>query len=189
MLPVEDKEGQTAAGEPGRAYRELFSWVETIVVSLVIVSLLFTFIIRPVRVEGDSMRETLHNGDILTILPFFYEAERGDIVVLDSHEDDKLYIKRIIATEGQTVDIDFVTGAVTVDGETLIEPYIRERTKLEGDVQFPLVVEKGKYFVMGDNRNHSEDSRFSSLGQVSKQDIIGEAIFRLYPFSAIGGIS
>lgn len=172
----------------GALYCEFFSWVETIVLSLVAVSLVFTFVVRIIRVDGDSMLPTLQNNNVLLISPFLYEVEQGDIVVLNSHEDEKLYIKRVIATEGQVVNIDFDSGTVFVDGVPLDEPYINEATALRGDEPFPQTVQPGHYFVMGDNRNHSEDSRFSSLGQVAKQDIVGEAYFRLLPFGGFGKV-
>ena len=172
----------------GPVYREFFSWVETIILSLVAVSLVFTFVVRIIRVDGDSMLPTLQNNNVLLISPFLYEVEQGDIVVLNSHEDEKLYIKRVIATEGQVVNIDFDAGTVFVDGVPLDEPYVREATALRGDETFPQTVRPGHYFVMGDNRNHSEDSRFSSLGQVAKQDIVGEAYFRLLPVGGFGKV-
>ena len=165
----------------GALYREFFSWVETIVLSLVAVSLVFTFVVRIIRVDGDSMLPTLQNNNVLLISPFLYEVEQGDIVVLNSHEDEKLYIKRVIATGGQTVDIDFETGSVYVDGELLKEDYINELTFLEEGTEFPLTVPEGSIFVMGDNRNNSNDSRDYRLGTVDTRYVIGKAVFLAFP--------
>ena len=155
---------------------------------------LFLFVFRLVTVEGDSMRETLHNADRLVISDLFYTPKTGDIVVLnpESHTaSDEPIIKRVIATGGQTVYIDYDNWEVYVDGNKLDEPYI-EAMKLfhpeSGMLGSPVekyngefVVDEGKVFVMGDNRNNSKDSRSAEYGEIGENRILGKVLFRLYP--------
>lgn len=181
--------------------RELYEWVQALVCSVLAVVLLFTFVIRLIGVDGHSMVPTLQNGDRLLVLNSMLDDdyEYGDIVVLrkDSFLADPI-VKRVIATEGQTVDIDFGTGSVYVDGALLKEDYINELTFLEEGTEFPLTVPQDSIFVMGDNRNHSSDSRDSRLGTVDNRYVIGKAVFLAFPgydqysgerdFGRIGGI-
>ena len=149
--------------------RDLYEWVQALVCSVLAVVLVFTFVIRMIGVDGHSMVPTLQNGDRLLVLNslLYHDYQYGDIVVLRKDTFlEKPIVKRVIATAGQTVDIDFSTGSVYVDGEVLEEPYINERTYLEEGTEFPLTVPEGSIFVMGDNRNHSSDSRDSRLGTV-----------------------
>jgi len=146
--------------------------------------LVFTFIARQIGVDGQSMLPTLQDKDRLLILtPFFYkDYSRGDIVVLRKETFlESAIVKRVIATEGQTVDIDFVEGVVRVDGEELDEPYINAPTYTPEGVEFPLTVPEGSVFVLGDNRNASSDSRNIRLGTVDERYIIGKAVFLLFP--------
>ena len=149
--------------------RDLYEWAQALVCSVLAVVLLFTFVIRLIGVDGHSMVPTLQDGDRLLVLNAMLDNdyEYGDIVVLrkDTFLEEPI-VKRVIATEGQTVDIDFVSGAVYVDGELLEEDYINEPTYVEEGTEFPLTVPEGSIFVMGDNRNHSSDSRSSDLGTV-----------------------
>ncbi len=166
-----------------------FEWVESIVFALVFVIVIFSFLFRIVVVEGPSMQPTLEGGDRLILSTLFFDPQPGDIVVIaktGANDDNKPIIKRVIATEGQTVDIDFEAGIVTVDGEELNEPYINELTNRKYEVDFPLTVDEGCYFVMGDNRNHSADSRTTKYGQIKRGEITGEVIFRIYPFDKAG---
>ena len=159
---------------------------------LIFVTILFVFAIRLVGVVGDSMYPTLHNGDKLTLLSnFFYEPKVGDIVVLKApdFDDDKPIVKRVIATEGQTVDIDFTTGEVYVDGVLQDEPYINEPTYRDNGTEFPLTVPENCIFVMGDNRNHSTDSRDPRIGCVDQRYVLGKALQIVMPFKRIGGVS
>ena len=169
--------------------KEIYEWLEAVVFSLAIVVLLFTFVFRVVGVDGDSMLPTLVDGDRVILSNFFYKPERGDIVVTTQpNAVHKPLIKRIIALEGQEIDIDFKTGDVKVDGEVLDEKYINARTAASGDTAFPLTVPKGKVFVMGDNRNHSLDSRSSSIGLIDVRYLLGKTVFRIFPFGGFGGI-
>ena len=130
------------------------------------------------------MVPTLQNEDRLLVVNsiLYHDYRYGDIVVLrkDTFLKEPI-VKRVIATEGQTVDIDFSTGSVYVDGQLLDEPYINEQTYLEEGTEFPLTVPEGSIFVMGDNRNHSSDSRDSRLGTVDTRYVIGKAVFLAFP--------
>lgn len=167
--------------------RELYEWAQALVFSIVFIVLLFTFIVRIIGVDGTSMVPTLHHNDKIVLYNIFYTPKQGDIVVFkkESFIDEPL-VKRVIATEGQTIDIDFIAHTVTVDGVQLNEPYINEATTRTGDMVFPATVPEGCIFVMGDNRNNSADSRYMALGMVDTRLLLGKAIFRLYPLSGIG---
>lgn len=164
--------------------RELYEWVQALVCSVLAVVLLFTFVIRLIGVDGHSMVPTLQDGDRLLVLNSMLDDDYryGDIVVLrkDTFLKDPI-VKRVIATEGQTVDIDFSAGSVYVDGALLKENYINELTFLEEGTEFPLTVPENSIFVMGDNRNHSSDSRDSRLGTVDNRYVIGKAVFLAFP--------
>ena len=182
--------------------RGAYEWVQALVCSVLTVVLIFTFVVRIVRVSGESMRETLQDGDILVAVSRYLagDLEQGDIVIVrDAYfKDGQPIVKRVIATEGQTVDIDLETGIVYVDGQALDEPYTREPTYQEEGTEFPLTVPEGELFLLGDNRNNSEDSRSAELGTVEEQCLLGKAVFLLFPgkdadtqqrdFSRLGGI-
>jgi len=164
--------------------RGLYEWMQALVCSVLAVVLLFTFVIRLIGVDGHSMLPTLQHGDRLLVTTSIIDNdyEYGDIVIL--RKDTflaKPIVKRVIATSGQTVDIDFRTGSVYVDGRLLDEPYIAELTFTQEGMEFPLTVPEGSIFVMGDNRNGSNDSRDSSLGTVDVRHVIGKAVFLLFP--------
>ncbi|MBR0282747.1 MAG: signal peptidase I [Oscillibacter sp.] len=164
--------------------RDLFEWIQALVSSVLVVVLLFTFVVRLIGVDGHSMLPTLQHGDRLLVLSslWYHDYRYKDIVILRKETfDEKPIVKRVIATEGQTVDIDFHVGIVYVDGVALDEPYINEMTYTEEGITFPLTVPEGSVFVMGDNRNHSSDSRHSRLGTVDTRYIIGRAVFLLFP--------
>lgn len=167
---------------------EIFDWVQNITLILSAIVLIFIFIVRIVGVDGESMVPTLHDKDWLIISDLFYEPEVGDIVVLakDSFFDGKMIVKRIIATENQVVDIDFEKGVVYIDGKAIDEPYIAEKTHRSFDMVFPATVPEDSVFVMGDNRNHSSDSRDASLGMVHESNILGRLILRLWPIADFG---
>ena len=164
--------------------REAYEWVQALVCSVLAVVVVFTFLIRLIGVDGRSMVPTLQNGDRLMVLNsmLYNDYKYGDIVVLrkEAFLRDPI-VKRVIATEGQEVDIDFYSGTVYVDGELLEEDYINEPTYLEEGTEFPLTVPEGSIFVMGDNRNHSSDSRDSRLGTVDTRYVIGKAVLLAFP--------
>lgn len=160
----------------------LFDWVQCLVGALVIGILAFMFIGRVIGVSGSSMYPTLHDTDKLIISNLFYEPEAGDIVVLqtDSFSADPI-VKRVIATEGQTVDIDFANGVVYVDGAPLDEPYTNAPTYDVQDFDGEVTVPEGCIFVMGDNRNGSTDSRTDEIGMVDERCVIGKAYMIIIP--------
>jgi len=135
------------------------------------------------------MEQTLHHRDYLIVSNMFYTPQPGDVVVLTkrSFMEDSI-VKRVIATEGQTVDIDFETGIVSVDDTALDEPYVNASTNRQGDMQFPATVPPGHVFVMGDNRNDSYDSRWELLGMVDTRYIVGHTLLRVFPFTAFGQV-
>ncbi len=185
--------GQNPSGEGGApsqsAAVELYEWFHAAVYAVVCVVLIFTFFLRTAQVSGKSMLDTLQDQDRLMISRFFYTPRRGDIVVITKPNlDNEPLIKRIVATGGQTVDIDFEYGIVYVDGKALDEPYIKEPTNLKLDVQFPVTIPEGSIFVMGDNRNHSRDSRDSSIFTVDERYILGKVILRIMPFAGFGSV-
>ena len=149
------------------------------------VLLVFSLLFRMVVVSGPSMNDTLIDGDWLLLVDsaLYPNPQVGDIIVAakKSFDDGKPIVKRVIATEGQTVDIDFTAGVVYVDGVALIEDYALTPTNLYEGVNFPITVEPGCLFVMGDNRNKSKDSRSTEIGQIDKREILGRAIFLVFP--------
>ena len=171
-------------------FRWLYEWVQALVTVVLCAVVVFAFAARLVLVSGPSMRETLQDQDCLVVLsPLLCgDYEAGDIVIIqrESFRDGEPIVKRIIATEGQTVDIDFDAGVVYVDGAALEEDYIRQPTYLEEGLEFPCTVPEGCVFVMGDNRNDSDDSRDPDLGPVDTREILGQAVFLLYPGMTAG---
>lgn len=176
---MQEQEKQTAKG------RDLYEWVQSLVGSVLVVVAIFTFVIRMMGVDGHSMLNTLQHGDRLLVVNsmLYHDYKYGDIVILRKNGvfDDDPIVKRVIAVEGQTVDIDFTEGIVYVDGEVLEEDYIREPTYTAEGTEFPLTVPEGSIFVMGDNRNGSSDSRDYRLGTVDTRYVIGKAAFLIFP--------
>lgn len=168
---------------------DLYDWIQCIVFALVFCVLLFVFVVRLVDVVGTSMVPTLQNSDKMVVSNLFYSPDQGDIVIFKKTEfKDEALVKRVIATEGQTVDIDFDKGIVYVDGVAMDEPYIAEQTRNKIDFDGSQVVPDGCVFVMGDNRNNSSDSRDSRIGMVDKRLIIGKVLFRAFPFTSFGSV-
>lgn len=176
---------------------EIFDWVDSIVFSVILMVLVFTLVFRMVGIKGESMENTVLDGEKVIISDMFYTPKQGDIVVISRDYFNSLgqpvagnepIIKRVIATAGQTVDIDFDSGIVYVDNKPLDEPYTKTPTNRQDDVQFPLTVKDNCIFVLGDNRAISKDSRDSSIGQVDKRYVLGKVVLRVYPFNRFGGI-
>lgn len=172
------------------AVREVYEWVETFLVALAAVIFIFTFVVKFVTVDGTSMLQTFNSRDRLIISNIGYTPRQGDVVVVDvSHNSETLgysaaapYIKRVIATEEQVVNIDPFTWTVYVDGKPIEEPYVYhcdDRPMNMGFLRYPYTVPKGCVFVMGDNRNGSSDSRM--LGAIENKYILGKAFLRLTP--------
>lgn len=167
----------------------LFEWVETLVIAFFAVILFFTFVFRLAAVNGESMLPTLVDKDRLIVSYLFYTPKNGDIVIVNNDNPalEKVIVKRVIATEGQTVDIDFDSGEVKVDGKVLQEDYINNLTLLdEGGHNYPVTVPENCVFVMGDNRMNSLDSRDSRVGFVPEEEILGKVSLRIFPFSRFG---
>jgi signal peptidase I len=166
---------------------EIYDWMQSLVFALIISIIVFIFIFRIVDVSGDSMNPTLINGDKLVVSDVFYKPKQGDIVIFrkDEYKAEAL-VKRVIATEGQTIEIDFDRGRVYVDGVLLDEPYIAEPTRNQLDFQGPQTVPEGCVFVMGDNRNASSDSRRAEIGMVDERLIVGKVLLRIFPLDSIG---
>ncbi|MBR5779127.1 MAG: signal peptidase I [Clostridia bacterium] len=181
------------------ALQAVYDYLEVFCYALATMMVLFLFVFRLVTVDGDSMRTTLTDGDRLIISNLFYTPETGDIVVInpENHGDaDEPIIKRVIATEGQKVFIDYENWAVYVDGVKLDEPYIADMMKYEKDrfgndkpmngtnvpkFKKEFTVGENKVFVMGDNRNNSKDSRSDDYGEMGVNRILGKVIFRISP--------
>lgn len=178
----------------------VFDWLEVFVHAIIAVVICFSFLFRSATIDGPSMENTLQHGERVIISNLFYEPKPGDIVVISRNKENSVFtmndsntpiIKRIIATEGQTVDIDFEKGIVYVDGIALNEPYTKTPTNRKWDVEFPVTVDEGCVFVLGDNRNDSMDSRDARIGEYGMIDtryILGHAVYRVFPFNKIGKI-
>ena len=178
----------------GRFSSELFGWGESLMAVLIFFVVVFTFFVRLIGVDGSSMYPTLEDHSIMLVSNLNYDPARGDIVVLrkEGFYGDQPIVKRIIATGGDTVDIDPASGDVIVNGEVLYESYIAEKINtLEklGDIAYPQTVPEGCVFVMGDNRNASTDSRWAALGMVDERYILGHVLAVVYPFSEFGSVA
>lgn len=180
--------------------KEIRDWVLCLVIAVALALVIRNFVFTLVKVQGASMQPTLQENDRLYVNRFFYKPEKGDVIIFKPESDpDRPYVKRVIATEGDTVYIDFENGDVYVNGQVIDEPYIKDKTTRTGayimeciaNGQYskdnPIVVEKDKVFVMGDNRNNSRDSR--EIGQVPENEIVGGAVFRFWPVSNFGSVA
>ena len=148
-------------------------------VGVVAVMLIFSFGFRVSGIEGTSMLPTLEDGDRVVLTAFDGKPERGQVVIITQpNAFGKPVVKRIIATENQTVDINFSTGDVYVDGVLLDEPYINNPTINNEGVSFPVTVPEGHVFVMGDNRQGSTDSRSEMIGFIDENYILGVVKYR-----------
>ena len=165
--------------------KTLVLYLHDLVYMMVGLMLVFLLLFRVIVVSGSSMYDTLIDGDYLLLLSnvFYQEPEYGDIIVVskESFDDGVPIIKRVIATEGQTVDIDFEAGIVYVDGEALQEDYTYTPTNVQEGMTFPLTLQDGCVFAMGDNRNGSLDSRCPDIGQIDRREILGKALFLFLP--------
>ena len=167
--------------------REVYDWIYCLSIALIICVVIFAFFIRFIDVRCTSMNPTLLNGDKMLVSGLFYEPQAGDVVVFkkDEYSPDRALVKRVIATEGQVINIDFDRGIVYVDGQPIEEDYILEPTTNKIDFIGPQTVPDGCVFVMGDNRNASTDSRKKEIGMVDSRLILGKAYMVVYPLSQI----
>lgn len=178
--------------EKSGALFAIYEWFELFVIAFAIVIIIMTCIARHSPVEGESMMDTLHENDILIISDLFYTPKQGDIVVFQNGYQtsfEKPYVKRIIAVGGQTVTVDDDTGKVYVDGEELDEESYAmfiDYMASDSTVMYPCKVPEGYVFVMGDNRNHSNDSRY--IGVVDERCILGRAVLRVFPLDRFGTV-
>ena len=164
----------------------VYDVVATLESAVVILMLFFSLVFRPAAVIGDSMLPSFSGGDRVACIHSFSGYERGDVIII-SHATrmDESIIKRVIAVGGDTVDIDFYKGTVSVNGQELDEPYVNTPTNLSYDMTFPVTVPEGKLFVLGDNRNDSLDSRSTDIGFINENKVLGKVVFRFYPFDKI----
>lgn len=182
--------------QPRRKGSDLFEWLQLLMGCVLVAVVLFNCFARLTRVDGNSMDNTLKDGEMMLIWSLGYQPQQGDIVVLNKTDQvtdqllhSKAIVKRVIATGGQTVDIDYSTGTVYVDGEPLDEPYIKEEMYLPAN---PMMynthweIPEGSVFVMGDNRNASTDSRHDMVGPIDEDYILGKVVFALWPMEKFG---
>ena len=190
LQPDQTEEVPAPAGKTAERGWEAMSFLHDLVYMLAVVTILFTFFFRLVAVDGSSMYPTLVDKDYLVLESNFWyrNVKQGDIVVLNVDYFEKPIVKRVIATGGQTVDIDFDAGIVYVDGEALDEDYVSEPTyksylEYGMGLEYPVEVPEGSVFVMGDNRNESADSRFAPVGCVDESRISGRVLLIVVPGS------
>lgn len=167
----------------------VYDILRSVFISASILILIITFVFTMVIVDGRSMQHTLESGDKIIVTKMGYQPKDGDVIVVGKSEEgySKPIVKRVIATEGQTLKIDFENQQVIVDGKVLDEPYISSET-IEGTAEIPEVIPEGYVFVMGDNRYISMDSRYKDIGLVNVDDIVGKAVFVVFPFDRFGFI-
>ena len=203
----EEQPAEEKAADP---LRDTYEWIHCIVVAVIACVLVFILVARVIDVRGTSMYPTLEDGDKIIITRLAGGYEQGDIVVLQAknYKQEPL-VKRVIGTAGQTVELNYIDRTVSVDGQVLDEPYIFERIYERYEIMNPLyfdvygidkdedigdgwvrvTVPEGHVFVMGDNRNNSSDSRMSKIGFVDTRDVMGKAVFRIFPFNKLGAIN
>ena len=204
---MDDKiNSENKSAETSKFFDDLMDMAESVLYAVFIVLLLFTYVLRIATVEGSSMEPTLQNDDRLIVSDIFFTPKQKDIIIIKSEkahlfadeseteviESDglnKRIVKRVIATEGQMVDIDFELGDVYVDGEKIYESYIADlTTRDEGAFDYPITIPEGYLFVMGDNRMWSKDSRHPEVGLIKNEDVSGHVILRIAPFEKFGFI-
>ena len=171
--------------DPNASSKETYDWIQCLLVALIICVLIVMFCVRVIDVIGASMNPTLFNGEKMLVSGLFYKPKVGDVVVFkkDEYDPNKLLVKRVIAVEGQEINMDFENGIVYIDGVAIAEDYISEPTYNKLDFIGPKTVPEGCVFVMGDNRNASIDSRKTEIGMLDNRLILGRAYCVVYPVS------
>lgn len=193
--PNEPEESNEQEGKKKKSVqREIVEWIACFVIAISLALIIRNFFFTLVMVDGHSMDPTLADGQRLVVSRFMYEPQDGDIIVFHPNDDpDKAYVKRVIATEGETVRIDYDADIVYVNGVPLEEPYINDPDMIynyaaPNATDGEAIVPQDCVFVMGDNRNNSKDSRTAEVGFVTKKSIVGKAQFRLWPLDSVGGL-
>lgn len=185
MEEEEKKQPEAEQDEKMSWQQSVMLYLHDLIYMLAVIMIVFLLLFRIVIVSGSSMYDTLWDGDWLLLLSsvFYQEPEQGDIIVAskESFKNGEPIVKRVIATEGQIVDMDFAAGIVYVDGLPLEEDYIYTATTVDEGMIFPLIVDEGCVFVMGDNRRDSKDSRDPEIGLVDTREILGKAVFLMFP--------
>lgn len=170
--------------------RELLEWIVFLLIIIGVTYLIITYVGQRTKVSGQSMETTLHDGDNLIVDKISYrfrEPERFEIIVFPyQHKENTYYIKRIIGLPGETVQV--MEGRVYIDGEPLDEHYGNELMENAGLAEEPVTLGEDEYFVLGDNRNHSSDSREPSVGILHREDLLGRAWIRIWPLDKFGVI-
>lgn len=164
----------------------LYEYVDALIVAMVLLVLIFTFLVRIAGVQGNSMQPNLQTGDRLILSVHFYQPQYGDIVVINRYTEDPL-VKRVIGLSGDRIRIDRDTGKVYRNGEVLVEPYLTVSTPPR-DLTDEVTVPEGSLFVMGDNRTVSKDSRSREVGMIPESDVVGKAIWRIWPLPSFGAL-
>lgn len=182
---TEEYEAVEEASPKKSMKREIIEWVQAIVIAVVLALVIRNFIFTVVRVDGQSMEPTLQHNDRMIVWRLGYEPKAGDIVVFNppGYDENIYWIKRVIATEGQHVEIDYTSGSVYVDGEKIDEPYLGEQMIDNGLAISEIDIPEDCVFVLGDNRNHSTDGRV--IGPVSEDRLVGKAALRFWPFTGV----
>ncbi len=199
VTEYEDSTPKSKKNKKDGKYRDFFEWLDVISIALICVVFVFSFAFKAVKISGNSMLNTLHSEEMVIITDFSYTPKAGDIVVISRNAQNSAenitksagpIIKRVIATENQEVDIK--NGKVYVDGKELVEDYLTFDKKTNPiEVEFPVVVPKGRIFVLGDNRGNSHDSRSKSIGNngmIDSRYVLGHAVYRVLPFEKLGKI-
>jgi len=186
-FPMDDmkKNNKSKSNEKGNWKKDLKMYLHDLVMYVSVILVVFLLLFRIIVVSGDSMYSSLLDGDYLLLISntFYHEPKQGDVIVIskNTYDNGAPIVKRVIAVEGQIVDIDFDLGIVYVDGLPLDEPYVNTPTNRAEGVAFPLLVEEGCCFVLGDNRNDSKDSRHPDIGLVDRREILGKAVLLVCP--------
>ena len=188
---AEKEERLSQRSDREKELREILGWVVYILIVICATYLIVTYVGQRTRVSGDSMEATLHDGDNLIVDKFTYrfrDPERYEIIVFPyQYAEDTYYIKRIIGLPGETVQI--IEGYVYINGEKLNEHYGLEVMEKAGIAKDPIELGEDEYFVLGDNRNASSDSREASVGVLKRDDLIGRAWVRIWPINNMGIIT